>query len=267
MIKDLYFILFIISLLAYYSFRILNLKNEIFKEREFFLNTLKHDIKVSNIAILRSLRLIYNSSVSLPERKELLNELECGCKYSLDMITMLQNTYTNNITIPKITTTSTSFLSAIARAINNITDKAKEKDLRFIYRILPCSVNIDSESLLSVLNIIMAEITENAKEHTEILCLTKKSKNKCMLNIKYRNKYSEGKFGNDLNFSTVGHGIKIRFCKNLLMSFGGSIKIKRHGNRSTILTIELNLKKENLFINLLTASLLQPSEQIQIMEL
>ena len=87
-VKDLLLIiLFVIMLLKYIS-----LYKFCLKQRELFIETLSHDLRVATIAQIRGLELLEknNSGVVL---KDLIQEIKNSCKFSLDMICMLLNTY------------------------------------------------------------------------------------------------------------------------------------------------------------------------------
>ena len=66
-----------------------NLKNnEIEKQKEYFIETLVHDLKVPTLAQYRGLELLENEVVGnlSEEQKELVSQIKYSCKYILDMI-------------------------------------------------------------------------------------------------------------------------------------------------------------------------------------
>ena len=65
-----------------------NLKQELLEERNYFIQTLSHDLRVSTIAQIRGMELLRKN----PD-KEIIEEVTDSCKYTFDMITMLLNTY------------------------------------------------------------------------------------------------------------------------------------------------------------------------------
>ena len=69
------------------------LKHKLTKEREYFINTLNHDIRVSLLAQLRAYEIIEKNNYNYEIVSELLNEVNHSCKYSYEMVNMLLNTY------------------------------------------------------------------------------------------------------------------------------------------------------------------------------
>ncbi len=65
------------------------MKSALFSQRENFIKTLSHDIRVSTLAQIRGLDLLQSKY----SQEELITDINESCKYSLDMINMLLNTY------------------------------------------------------------------------------------------------------------------------------------------------------------------------------
>ena len=68
---------------------------EIERQKEYFIETLTHDLKVPTLAQLRGLELLNSELVGTltPAQRELTSQIEESCKYILDMISMIVNTY------------------------------------------------------------------------------------------------------------------------------------------------------------------------------
>ena len=82
--KDLLFII-VLLILFFVLRRNLSLKYELFSQRENFIKTLSHDIRVSTLAQIRGLDLLQEKY----NQEELIFDINESCKYSLDMINML----------------------------------------------------------------------------------------------------------------------------------------------------------------------------------
>ena len=80
-------------LIAFFLFIIIKyflLHKEMLKQRKYFINVLSHDLRVAAIAQIRGSELLQKESNSCCEILENLNE---SCRFSLDMINMLLNSF------------------------------------------------------------------------------------------------------------------------------------------------------------------------------
>ena len=70
-------------------------EKEIERQKEYFIETLIHDLKVPTIAQLRGLELLQKGTFGIinNDQKEILNNITDSCQYILTMISMVLNTY------------------------------------------------------------------------------------------------------------------------------------------------------------------------------
>ncbi len=255
-VKDFYFMLFIFMLICCFAGRIYTLKKELAEQKNYFINTLNHDLKVSILANLRGINLLSENVLSQDELTELLTELKSGCEYSMNMVSMLLNSLAEEK--PVLTLESLSLPAMLAKIIINKETDTKLKNLKFISKISNCCVFADSKFLLKILDIITSKAIEESKRDSEILCLITKNNKKCQLLIKYKNTSINKNFKRTPLFSTVGNNIKIKFCSKIIKSLGGNFKICTDSNSSTILTIELPIYNEKQCIKMPVSYILKP---------
>ena len=84
-VKDLLLlVLFLIIIFKY-----IMLYKSMLKERNYLINTLSHDLRVSTIAQIRGLDILQKNYA----QEELIQEINNSCHFTLDMINVILNTY------------------------------------------------------------------------------------------------------------------------------------------------------------------------------
>ena len=84
-VKDLCLVAMFLFLIIKY----LLLYRDMLKQREYFVETLSHDLRVSTIAQIRGLDLLKKNALQNDNNLELISEIDKSCKFTLDMMTML----------------------------------------------------------------------------------------------------------------------------------------------------------------------------------
>jgi PAS domain S-box-containing protein len=108
----------------------INLLKEVAAQKETFVATLTHDLKVPTIAQIKALEIILNGSVGkLPqEQSEVLGQILNSCRYMLNMISTLLSTYRYEDGIKKINYEEFDFINLVSECCNEIACLAKEKE-------------------------------------------------------------------------------------------------------------------------------------------
>lgn len=108
----------------------INLIKEVAAQKETFVATLTHDLKVPTIAQIKALEVILNGSVGkLPqEQSEVLGQILNSCRYMLNMISTLLSTYRYEDGIKKINYEEFNFVNLVSECCNEIACLAKEKE-------------------------------------------------------------------------------------------------------------------------------------------
>jgi PAS domain S-box-containing protein len=111
-------------------FRDITFLKEIEKQKETFVATLTHDLKVPTIAQIKALELLIKGSIG--ELKEEQNEVICqilnSCRYVLNMISTLLSTYRYDEGVKKINYEEFDFIELISECCKEISCLAKEKE-------------------------------------------------------------------------------------------------------------------------------------------
>lgn len=236
------------------------LKQELFSQRENFIKTLSHDLRVSTLAQIRGLDLLQKKYAN----EELIADIDESCKYSLDMINMLLNTsrYENGEQI--LNYEIFNFSEIISESCSKLFLKAKEKDLEIICNMKNSeTVEADKIEMEKTLYYLLATTIFNSKRSEKIVIISRKKHNNLEVSINYKGtplseEECKRMFSNNSRFSTVGHGIRMYLCKKIIEFHGGKIYVNNHDNKinSFIFTIPAN-RSANVF-KPIAASTLQP---------
>lgn len=198
------------------------------QERECYIKTLNHDFRVATLAQIRALDLLYKTCNI--EQKDLVQDISDSCKYSLDMITCLMNTYKfdNGEQILKYNVFNLTDL--IQGAISNISEIYRLKNFKIDFDSLKDNfIEADKEMISKLIKIILITCVLNS-ETSEIKIIVKKELNRYLISLSYVGKaLSEEEyrrmFMNEPCYTTVGQGIRMYFCKKIVEFHGGSINV------------------------------------------
>lgn len=217
----------IVIIESYILFQYFNIKKELESEREYFIKTLSHDLRVSTIAQIRGLELLEKYY-----DKDLVNEINGSCKYTLDMITMLLNNYRYKNGEQVLKYEKFNLVESIIKSFNNLNNLAKDKNIEFSYKIPSlCEIEADKECLEKVIKTLIMTSIFYGKENSTISLNIKRESDNIGINIIYKGKSLTDEecrrmFSKNPRFSTVGHGIKMHFCKNIIEFHGGTIRVR-----------------------------------------
>lgn len=256
--KDLLFI--IVLLILFFVFRKnISLKYELFNQRENFIKTLSHDLRVSTLAQIRGLDLLqkqYNES--------LVEDIEDSCKYSLDMINMLLNTYRYENGEQVLNCENFNFYDLVASSCSRLSNAAEEKGVGF-------SLNMDSSEIIyadrveleKLMYYLLSTAVFYSGRNHKIFVSVGKENDKLQVSLTYNGSpLSEEEcrrmFSNNPRFSTVGHGIKMYMCKKIVEFHGGKIYVKNISDKINSFTFSLPEKKNLLSVKPAILSRLQP---------
>lgn len=215
------------------------------KEREYITKTLSHDIRVAVIAQIRGLDLLHKNT---SEQAELINELDKNCKYTLDMVSMLINTYKykNNELLLKYEPINLSRI--IFSAAENFAQQANEKGIIFNYYNDSVIIPADKVWITKAIEIIISTIVELSNKNQRITCSLKNLGSNIRLAFRYTgrsltNEEYKKMFSGNSNYSTVGFGIKMHLLKNIVEIHAGKITVKKTETGENTFTIILPVKK------------------------
>lgn len=114
----------------------IDLIKEIEAQKETFVATLTHDLKVPTIAQIKTLELLLNGVLGKlkNEQCDALEQILNSCRYMLNMISTLLSTYRYEDGIKKIHYEEFNFVDLVSECCNEIACLAKEKEQKIIIR-------------------------------------------------------------------------------------------------------------------------------------
>lgn len=227
-LKDLIFV-FTFVLFLYFSINYFLLKIRHKKLVEQFTEALLHDLKTPTLAQLRGVELLQKNMADdiKPEHKELASQIEESCKYTLDMISMLLKTYRIEAGNKRLLIKSFSLSELLEECFNEISLKAQEKNLEFVYK--PAEQNLfveaDREDIKTVISHLLMKAVINSNKNEKIfVSLDFNSK---QLRIVIKNKGAV--LSETSTYSAIGESIKLSLSKKIIDFHHGSISAVREG--------------------------------------
>ena len=256
-VKDLLFILIIL----YLFIKNISQKNEIKRQRNYFIDTLRHDLRVSTIAQIRGLEFLQKQNLFVSQ-VDFVNEVLNSCKFSLDMINMLLNTYMfekgeNILNYEKFNLLDLS--SSICNMLNKF---AKNKGIDFFYDIdSNAFINADKTSINKVLTIFISTAINNAENNSKLRLFIKKYQKSWKISVIYNGKSLSNEeykrmFLDKPRFSTVGHGIKMQLCKKIIDFHKGKVFYENFGKNINAFTFLLPICNEDKSLKLNISNIL-----------
>ena len=216
-------------------------KNSLKKQKDEFLDILNHDIKVPALAQLRGLEVLKNGIMGEinNDQKELIEQIESSCEYTLDMISMLINTHKIENNSSKLNYENFNITDLLFSCFNELSANAKEKNLTFSYRSDTKEHYIEADRaeikkvilnlLLNAINYssfgenILVDINSdgNSLEFTVagmgLLNMTNGQSIECERRKKY---------------STIGHSIGMYLCKKIIEFHKGKFFVSQNAENS-----------------------------------
>ena len=249
-----YLITFLCFLVCFFVIKYVQTKKIIKQDREYFIKTLSHDIRVAIIAQIRGLELLQKN---LPANNELIKDLDYNCQYTLDMVSMLINNYKYKNDELFLNYEPISLPNLLLSTIRNLNGKSKGKSIQIDYYNQPSVIMADKIWITKALHIILSVILDLSYGQKKIICSIKDAGKHVKLEFKYTGRTLTDEeynkmFSGDTKYSTVGFGIKMHMLKNILNMHSGNIKIiKTFDNINTfsiVLPAKMPITRKNTLI-------------------
>ena len=244
------FVLIACSLVFYVKFRNIynKLKNfELLKrkslenQRECFISSLNHDLRIPIIAQLRALELISNEKLGAlaPLQKEMIKQTEQSCRCILNLISLLINTYSIENNKHKLIYKRFNLTEVITSCFDELLPEASEKNITFEYDNSDKNLFItaDKDEIKKVIYnlLVSAIISSNTGEKVKVKIVSVNGKIKLYVSSDNINSYIYTNLDN--RFTTIGQSIRMHFCKKIVELHNG--KIQEFNNKCNAFTLEL----------------------------
>ncbi len=237
-------------------------EKEIERQKEYFIETLIHDLKVPTLAQLRGLELLQNEtlgSISL-EQKELVSNISESCKYILTMISMVLNTYRFENGRSALYYEDFDLSLVVVECCDMISRLAKEKNIKFKFNsaVENTFLEADKEEIKKVIiNLLTNAITYSNKNECVTIEITSEnnslklsvtSKGISLSNRECLNLFERSSESNP-KYTTVGHGISLYLCKKIIDTHNGKIFASTDGNMTNTFSFVLPQSRPKILPN------------------
>jgi K+-sensing histidine kinase KdpD len=240
--------LLLIFLFIYVAYKYIRLYQEFVKQREYFIKTLSHDLRVSTLAQIRGVELLQKSIFS-EGLQELISDIDKSCRYTFDMITMLLNTYRFENGEQVLSYETFNFPEIIQECVQTYSSDAKEKQVSFYLNIgKNFLLNADKYGVKKVLLMLFATSLHYSEQNSIITVNILKESKAYRVSINYKGQALSDEecrrmFCNSPRFSTVGHGIRMYLCKKIIEFHGGQICVKNSSKNTNSFTFTIPFRK------------------------
>lgn len=255
--KDLLLIFFLLIFVIKYII----LYNHAVKQRNYFIDTLSHDLRVSAIAQIRALEILKKQ-----KKEELINDIHQASLFSLDMINMLLNTFKYENKEEVLNYESVNLKEIVYNTEIFLSDLAAQKEIDLVNNIDSNTlIDADKEALYKVISILMATAINNAKRKSSINLILEKLSQEYKISIFYQGKAlteeeCKRMFSQKTIYSTVGQGIKLQLCKKIIDFHNGKISIKNCGGNLNTFTFSVPINNKTQMAKTLFLSAIQTSK-------
>ena len=240
-------ILFILGIFFFYNFINLQTKvnnyNEITKsalhnQREFFINSLSHDLRIPLIAQIRALEIIRNECLGELNntQKEMISQTEQSCNCILNLISLLINTYNIENATYKLIYNKFNLYETILTCFNELLSTATEKNITFEYEGEDKNMSLcaDKEDIKKVIKNLLLSSIEYANTG-DVISVQIKNINKKLqlcLKVKENNNVYQKIENYDPRYNAIGQSIRYHFCKKIIELHKGQIVQNNGLNKS-----------------------------------
>ncbi len=224
------------------------------KQRETYISTLSHDLKIPTLAQIRALELLVDGNLGKVNKmqKEVLNLTLDSCRYMYDMLSTLLSTYKYenkdiSLTYEKIQVMKLmdecfhKYVKSMHHKNIHIKVKAKEKFF---------TVYADKSQIKKAFENLIDHCISSAYENTEIICDIKKTGNgkNVFLSLGFESPYISSENIENLfkRYSTaaekmgkVGSGLGLYLAKQIINAHNGVIYAESKESNYNIYNIEL----------------------------
>ena len=217
--------------------------NYLSKQKNEFIETLNHDLKIPILAQLRGLELMKNEILGElnNNQSEMIEQIEYSCKYTLEMISMLANTYMYENNNYKFNIEVFSITELLISCFDNLANRAKEKNLTFSYTSESKDTIIegDKNGIKKVILNLLINAINHSHSGGEIIVNINSNDKKIFFSISGM-ELSDTYFiqkSSKTNYTTIGHDIGMELCKKIIEFHQGKIFISKHPQKTLTFVI------------------------------
>lgn len=217
------------------------LRQQIIRQREYFINTLSHDFRVSTLAQIRGLDLLKNANGN----EELVSNIKDSCQYTLDMITMLLSMYKFENGEESLYYEKFKLSELISECCGNLSEISSEKKVIISGEIENYDyIEADKNGVSKLAMCLISSALINADKNSTIHVNLKKMYNNFEVKISYQGEHwteedCRRMFSEGPRYSTVGQSVRMLFCKKMVDAHGGRIYAHKNEDKMNCFSFTL----------------------------
>ena len=218
------------------------LQKKLINHNNYFAEVLVHDIKVPTIAQLRAIELLKHETVGAinPEQKELINQLEHSCKYTLDMLSMVLATYKLELEQHNFNFKQTNLTDILLESFAETSHLAQAKNVSFAYMATQKNAlaDVDETQIKKVIINMIETALMYSESGTKILVniFTKENslkfsiitRGRALNNEECRTMFADYTLDNP-KYTAVGHDIGLYLSRKIIEAHNGHIYVSSDG--------------------------------------
>ncbi len=194
-------------------------KNISLKQKKEFIDILNHDIKVPILAQLMALGVLNNGIMGRvnAEQKELIEQIEHSCRYTLDMISMVNNAHELDTNSEKLNYEKFNMTDLLFSCLNELSCSVKEKNLTFSYysKTNENYVEADLPEIKKVVISLLINAINYSNYGGEIAVNINRTGSRLTFSISGMELLGDN-FENKSKYATIGHNIGMYLCKKII---------------------------------------------------
>jgi two-component system NarL family sensor kinase len=235
------------------------------RQRDTYISTLNHDLKIPTIAQIRALELLLDESMGSINhaQKEILNSTLDSCRYMYEMLSTITNTYKYENKDFELNKENFEITEFIHECFGISNENFKQKNVNIILHSNNLLINIfaDKLQLKKAFKNLINYCASNIYENSTLICNIRKSHNHetVFISIVFQSPYlSVEKLKNMFNMYTtptekmdkVGSGLGLYLAKQIIEAHSGEITISSNENNLCMYNIKLPCINECKFTSL-----------------
>lgn len=224
------------------------------RQRDTYISTLNHDLKIPTIAQIRALELLLDESMGSinSAQKEIINSTLDSCRHMYEMLSTITSTYKYENKDFVLDIEKVEMLDLMYACFASASKRLEDKNVKVILRSREMFYNIfaDKIQLQKAFENLINYCISSAYENTYVICEVKKSRDRenVFVSLVFESPYmSFEKLQNMFNmYSTpsekmdkVGSGLSLYLAKQIIEAHNGEITIESNEKNFSAYNIKL----------------------------